>query len=149
MSQIELASQLNGGRKVALLSVSWGPQAALGFLHRMTQEWKDQYIAWYVIQHPPYLSLHVAPFISNPFGRYVAESPLYAGSPVGVLAVTSGYATDPTQPASAAFVRSLAMQIDVMMNLLPRVGKVTYADAIKCYMCPLTGCRYNQRDVVS
>eukprot|EP00045_Choanoeca_perplexa_P017707 m.262849 g.262849 ORF g.262849 m.262849 type:complete len:461 (+) comp17610_c0_seq3:108-1490(+) len=96
---IEHASQLNNNRKVALLSVSWGPQVALGFLHRMTQEWKDQYIAW-----------------------YVAESPLYSGSPVGALAVTSGYASDPTQPTSATFIRAIATQVDVMMNLLPRAG---------------------------
>ena len=34
------------------MSASFGPQFALGFLHRMTQAWKDQYISWFIAASP-------------------------------------------------------------------------------------------------
>eukprot|EP00730_Choanoeca_flexa_P000048 TRINITY_DN10019_c0_g1_i3.p1 TRINITY_DN10019_c0_g1~~TRINITY_DN10019_c0_g1_i3.p1 ORF type:complete len:272 (+),score=24.87 TRINITY_DN10019_c0_g1_i3:80-895(+) len=46
-NMIESAYTQNHNRKVVLMAVSWGPQAALGFLHRMSQDWKDTYIALY------------------------------------------------------------------------------------------------------
>eukprot|EP00730_Choanoeca_flexa_P017966 TRINITY_DN8709_c0_g1_i4.p1 TRINITY_DN8709_c0_g1~~TRINITY_DN8709_c0_g1_i4.p1 ORF type:complete len:452 (+),score=95.23 TRINITY_DN8709_c0_g1_i4:2-1357(+) len=96
---VELAYKRNNNRKVALMSVSWGPQVALGFLHRMTQEWKDTYIAW-----------------------YVAESPLYAGSPVAVMSAVSGYAIDPSNPSSALLARAATITIAGTVNLFPRLG---------------------------
>lgn len=65
---IENASTLNGGRKVALYAVSYGPDYALSFLHRMPQAWKDKYIAW-----------------------MVADSPIWGGVPSALFMYVSGY----------------------------------------------------------
>ena len=51
-SLIENVSAKNGAKKVVLMGVSFGPQNALGFLHRMTQAWKDKYISWFVALSP-------------------------------------------------------------------------------------------------
>jgi hypothetical protein len=45
---VEKLYTANGAAKVVLMGVSFGPQNALGFLHAMTQQWKDQYISWFV-----------------------------------------------------------------------------------------------------
>mmetsp|Transcript_325 Transcript_325/g.1049 ORF Transcript_325/g.1049 Transcript_325/m.1049 type:complete len:614 (-) Transcript_325:819-2660(-) len=72
---IEQAYATNGGSKVVLWAYSFGPQYALSFLHRMTQEWKDQYIAW-----------------------FVATSPVWSGSPAALAAFATGYVYTVGQP---------------------------------------------------
>ena len=49
---IEQTSAANGNAKVVLWAFSFGPQYTLSFLHRMTEPWKDQYIAWFVGSSP-------------------------------------------------------------------------------------------------
>lgn len=49
---IEKASQMNANAKVVLFSPSLGPQLSISFLHRMTQEWKDKYIEWFIAESP-------------------------------------------------------------------------------------------------
>jgi hypothetical protein len=46
--QVEEMYERTNQSKVALWSYSFGPETTLSFLHRMTQEWKDKYISWYV-----------------------------------------------------------------------------------------------------
>lgn len=57
----------NKQEKVTLRCLSYGPQVALGFLHRMTQGWKDKYIAW-----------------------YIADSPVFSGTTLLIEALTAG-----------------------------------------------------------
>ena len=51
-SLIENATRLNGGQKVALWAFSGGPQWTLAFLHRMSQQWKEAHISWFVATSP-------------------------------------------------------------------------------------------------
>lgn len=48
----EQAYTQSGGLAVNLMAVSYGPQIAMGFLHRMEQSWKDTYIEWFVALSP-------------------------------------------------------------------------------------------------
>ena len=54
--------------KVALWAFSFGPQYALSFLHRMTQDWKDKHI-----------------------DMFVATSPVWSGAPAALITYASGY----------------------------------------------------------
>jgi hypothetical protein len=65
---VENVSASNGGRKVALLSVSYGPGYALAFLRRMPQAWKDKYVS-----------------------LFVADSPIWGGAPSALYLYISGY----------------------------------------------------------
>jgi len=50
MKLIEETFQMNGGKKIMLLSHSMGVPYTLRFLHQQTQEWKDKHIvAWTTI----------------------------------------------------------------------------------------------------
>eukprot|EP00730_Choanoeca_flexa_P000813 TRINITY_DN10346_c0_g1_i1.p1 TRINITY_DN10346_c0_g1~~TRINITY_DN10346_c0_g1_i1.p1 ORF type:complete len:245 (+),score=55.03 TRINITY_DN10346_c0_g1_i1:836-1570(+) len=80
------------------MAVSWGPQVALAFLHRMTQDWKDQHIAW-----------------------FVAESPVWSGTPSTAGAVTAGY-TPNNNSLVAKINRACATAVPSPVNLLPRKG---------------------------
>jgi lysophospholipase-3 len=90
---VELASSMNGNTTVDLVSVSYGPQVTLSFLHRMTAAWKARYIRW-----------------------FVAESPVWSGSPVAALAITSGIST----PGATAYTRFVSKSIHSLLWLLPR-----------------------------
>ena len=96
---VEQASALNGGATVDLAAVSFGPQVALSFLHRMTPAWKKQYIRW-----------------------FVAESPVWSGSPTAALALTSGYTAPGAPPSFASFTHFVAVAADSLLWLLPRAG---------------------------
>ncbi|EDQ88642.1 uncharacterized protein MONBRDRAFT_9050 [Monosiga brevicollis MX1] len=95
---VEHAYNQSGGRKVTLISVSWGPQATLAFLHRMTQSWKDKYLS-----------------------MFIAESPLWSGSPLSLLTMTSGYEA-PGVPNARLFMREVATLVHVIMDIFPRAG---------------------------
>lgn len=83
-------------QKVSLLAISFGPQTTLGFLHRMTQPWKDKYIAW-----------------------FVAESPVWSGAPFAVESVVSGLYFDP----NATFLyRDISIRVASLSWLFPRPG---------------------------
>ena len=98
-STVEQASALSGGVAVDLAAVSFGPQIALSFLHRMTAAWKKQYIRW-----------------------FVAESPVWSGSPTAALALTSGYTAPGAPPSFASFTHFVAVAADSLLWLLPRAG---------------------------
>lgn len=57
---VEHAYAINNNRKVVLLAPSFGPQFVLGFLHRMTQVWKDQYIEWFVTESPVWSGVYLS-----------------------------------------------------------------------------------------
>jgi len=57
---VEHAYSVNNNRRVFLLAPSFGPQFALGFLHRMTQAWKDQYIDWFVAESPVFSGVYIS-----------------------------------------------------------------------------------------
>jgi len=67
----------------------------LSFLHRMTQEWKDEHIAW-----------------------YIAESPVWSGSPMAVYSAISGYGADNL----TSFYREMSLRIPSLLWLFPRAG---------------------------
>ena len=47
---LEETFEMNGGKKIMLISHSMGAPCTLRFLHKQTQEWKDKYIvAWTTI----------------------------------------------------------------------------------------------------
>jgi len=87
--------------KVTLIAISYGPQIALGFLHRMTLEWKDKYINW-----------------------FMAEAPVWSGAPATTLSITSGYPILPGVPLG--FSRTLALKIGATLWLQPRPGNDSY-----------------------
>lgn len=70
---VEHAYALNN-RRVVILAPSFGPQFGLGFLHRMTQEWKNQYIEWFVAESPVFSGVYVSlmDYISGEPPRYIA-----------------------------------------------------------------------------
>eukprot|EP00040_Diaphanoeca_grandis_P027588 m.157268 g.157268 ORF g.157268 m.157268 type:complete len:799 (+) comp31047_c0_seq1:151-2547(+) len=72
---VERASATNNGQKVTLWAYSYGPQYTLSFLHRMTQQWKDQYIHW-----------------------FVGSSPVFGGSPDSLIAYAGGIVLGPPPP---------------------------------------------------
>lgn len=49
---IEQASDSAGGARVTLMTPSYGSGVALGFLHRMSRQWKDARIAWFIASAP-------------------------------------------------------------------------------------------------
>jgi len=57
---VEHAYAINNNRRVFLLAPSFGPQFALGFLHRMTQAWKAQYIDWFVAESPVFSGVYIS-----------------------------------------------------------------------------------------
>eukprot|EP00035_Acanthoeca_spectabilis_P030031 m.7445 g.7445 ORF g.7445 m.7445 type:complete len:419 (+) comp3962_c0_seq1:229-1485(+) len=100
-SLVENVSAANGGRKVALVSVSYGPGYALGFLHRMPQSWKDDHIAW-----------------------FVAESPGWSGFLGPILVYISGYLEDGSNATSFAtqVARSVAQETASVPWTFPLLG---------------------------
>lgn len=64
---IENVTALNGGSKVSVWAFSGGPQPTLGFFHRQSQPWKDQYIHYFVATSPVWGGVGEAPaaFISG------------------------------------------------------------------------------------
>jgi hypothetical protein len=57
---VESVSKSNDGRKVLLWGFSGGPQPALAFLHRQTQAWKDEYVAWFAASSPVWSGMPAA-----------------------------------------------------------------------------------------
>eukprot|EP00037_Helgoeca_nana_P025039 m.269264 g.269264 ORF g.269264 m.269264 type:complete len:435 (+) comp26830_c0_seq2:40-1344(+) len=100
-SLVENVSAANGGRKVALVAVSFAPPYALGFLHHMSQQWKDQYIS-----------------------SFVAESPGWSGFLGPILAYITGYLEDGNNATSFAtqVTRSLAREVATVPWTFPRHG---------------------------
>lgn len=97
---VEHAYTLNDNRTVDLLAVSFGPQVALSFLHRMTPEWKAKYIRW-----------------------FVAESPLWSGSPSAVLAESAGYRPYPNASTGEIdFLRMISASTHSTLWIFPREG---------------------------
>jgi len=84
------------GMKASLIAPSYGPQVVLGFLQRMTQEWKDAYIDW-----------------------FVAESPVWSGTvlPFGML--ISGY---PLPAPFTSIIRTLLFNMPSIYYLFPEPG---------------------------
>ena len=41
-----------GNQSIHLMSVSYGTEVALGFLHRMSQDWKDKFINYFIADSP-------------------------------------------------------------------------------------------------
>lgn len=91
---IERVSATNGGRRVNIAAQSNGPQTALAFLVRMPQGWKDKHIGW-----------------------FVAEDPVFGGTPVGVGALLS-YPSGP--------IRRLVFQLASAYNLASVPGEDRY-----------------------
>ncbi|EDQ92925.1 uncharacterized protein MONBRDRAFT_22180 [Monosiga brevicollis MX1] len=92
----------NNKTKVVLWTSSWGPQVVLAFLHRMPQSWKDQYISW-----------------------FVAISPIWAGAPLPVEALASGWSEDP-DGEPGFFVRIAATRVWSIFGIFPRPGEHNY-----------------------
>jgi hypothetical protein len=57
---VEHAYAVNGNRKVFLLAPSFGPQFGLGFLHRMTADWKKQYVDWFIAESPVFSGVYIS-----------------------------------------------------------------------------------------
>ena len=85
------------GQKVSLLAISEGPQVTLAFLHAMTVEWKLKYINW-----------------------FVANSPVWSGSPTSPLIITSGLNLTANMPFYLG--RRLTMGVPGSLWLFPRPG---------------------------
>ena len=96
---IETVFSANNNQKVTLVAVSYGPQITLGFLHRMTQKWKDTFVH-----------------------AFVAESPVWSGAPAS-LGITTGL-----DPKKYPFPRPLILEVYGCMWLFPLAGntKNTY-----------------------
>lgn len=85
------------GQKVTLMALSEGPQVTLSFLHRMTQEWKDTHVAW-----------------------FVANSPVWSGAPMSLMSAVSGINT--TSTMSFELGRQLSLNTPSFYWLWPRLG---------------------------
>eukprot|EP00037_Helgoeca_nana_P023879 m.248855 g.248855 ORF g.248855 m.248855 type:complete len:683 (+) comp26476_c1_seq6:107-2155(+) len=102
---IENVTALNGGRKVTVWAFSGGPQPTLGFMHRQTQVWKDQHIAW-----------------------FVATSPVWGGVGVAPAAYISGATTAVVGPVNASVklafeeIRGIARGLPAVPWYFPRAG---------------------------
>eukprot|EP00730_Choanoeca_flexa_P004923 TRINITY_DN11842_c0_g1_i3.p1 TRINITY_DN11842_c0_g1~~TRINITY_DN11842_c0_g1_i3.p1 ORF type:complete len:417 (+),score=77.99 TRINITY_DN11842_c0_g1_i3:358-1608(+) len=96
---IEELYALHHNQPVVLVSISWSPQACLGFLHRMTQDWKDKHIDW-----------------------FIAQSPLWSGTPLSLMAYVSGVPQQPALPTPPKYDRFLATSVHVTMAIFPRPG---------------------------
>lgn len=98
---IENVSAANNNQPVVLWGYSGGPQWALSFLHRMTSEWKDKFINF-----------------------FIAVSPVWSGVPFAVPAAVSGISSPngKGQTLPAAIVREGARVIPSAAWLFPRAG---------------------------
>eukprot|EP00730_Choanoeca_flexa_P000131 TRINITY_DN10059_c0_g1_i1.p2 TRINITY_DN10059_c0_g1~~TRINITY_DN10059_c0_g1_i1.p2 ORF type:complete len:416 (+),score=75.46 TRINITY_DN10059_c0_g1_i1:2623-3870(+) len=96
---IEELYEGNRQRQVVLIGPSWGAEAGLAFLHRMTQEWKDKYIAW-----------------------FIPQSPLFGGAPLAMLDLSSGLSFPGVPHWLSLLYRSVAHVAAVGMQVLPRAG---------------------------
>ena len=82
---VEQLYATNAGRKVVLMGVSFGPQNALGFLHAMTQDWKDKYIDWFVALSPVWSGSALM------LSAYVSGPPFHGGGGGGSDAISELY----------------------------------------------------------
>jgi len=100
---VEEVSTLNNNLPVDLIAVSYGPQIALGFLHRMTTAWKTRYIRW-----------------------FVAESPLWSGAVMSAASFIDGI----PPPDGQAFIRLVSDAIHSLLWIFPRPGttNTTWSD---------------------
>eukprot|EP00039_Didymoeca_costata_P031441 m.34744 g.34744 ORF g.34744 m.34744 type:complete len:713 (+) comp8772_c1_seq1:76-2214(+) len=103
---VEMAYNKNNNQKVTIVAPSLGPQYILGFLHRMTQEWKDKYVDWYIM-----------------------ISPVNSGSPEALIAYVSGSPEDAgaTESLIARILgEEFARSVPVLSWLFPRAGNNSY-----------------------
>lgn len=100
-SLIENASAANQNQPVVMWAISGGPQWTLAFFHRMSAEWKQKYIRW-----------------------FVALSPVWSGVTEGLPAVISGIDAQDGHghSASTVLIRDLARVVPSLMWLFPRAG---------------------------
>eukprot|EP00039_Didymoeca_costata_P017079 m.313707 g.313707 ORF g.313707 m.313707 type:complete len:701 (+) comp16491_c9_seq13:52-2154(+) len=103
---IEEAYAKNNNTKVVILAPSLGPQYVLGFLHRMTQAWKDTYIDWYLMVSP------VNSGAPEALISYVSGAPFQQASNENKLAIISG--------------EEFARAVPVLSWLFPRAGTDPY-----------------------
>lgn len=97
---VEQMYNQNGNLAVDIIAISYGPQIALGFLHRMTQEWKNKYVRW-----------------------FVAESPLWSGAALPPSVFAGGYAPAPNSPPYVVdFLRNIVTSTHGPMWIFPRPG---------------------------
>lgn len=106
-SLVEETAELNGGRKVVLLSHSMGCLYTLWFLTQRPQAWKDQYIA------------HWAP-----------TSGVFAGAGTGVLQLVSG-SNEGIPGVSGMTVRDEQRSYESSMILLPTAQIWSYVPLIQ------------------
>jgi len=76
---VEHAYAANGNRRVFLLAPSFGPQFVLGFLHRMTQAWKNQYIDWFIAESPVFSGVYMS------LMEYISGAPFTSKFIAGLL----------------------------------------------------------------
>eukprot|EP00039_Didymoeca_costata_P015743 m.272606 g.272606 ORF g.272606 m.272606 type:complete len:582 (+) comp16275_c2_seq1:118-1863(+) len=101
---VEKAYTMNGNTKVVINAASGGPQYALAFLHRMTQEWKDKYIM-----------------------LFSAISPVWGGVTAAMAAMVGGLSSTtpgigPPQIADAIFVHAITKNNPAAIWYYPRMG---------------------------
>lgn len=105
---IELAYNKSNGKKVALIAPSFGPQVTLGFLNNKTTAWKDKHIEW-----------------------FIADSPVWSGSPTALFALTSGFPLLGNKTGIGSWlVRELAQALPSLYWLVPEPGhdEFTYSE---------------------
>jgi len=105
---IESVYDRSGGKRVALVAPSFGPQVTLGFLNNKTTEWKDKYIDW-----------------------FIADSPVWSGSPTALYTLTSGYPLLGDKTGIGSWVvRELAQGTPSIFWLVPEAGhdEFTYGE---------------------
>jgi len=71
-SLIETAFEYSKGKKVTIVSPSYGPEVTLQFLQSVSSSWKDKYISW-----------------------FIADSPVWSGTTVPLFVLTSGLSSVP------------------------------------------------------
>lgn len=57
---VEKAYTQNNNSRVILLAPSFGPQFVLGFLHRMSANWKQKYIDWFIAESPVWSGVYLS-----------------------------------------------------------------------------------------
>jgi len=91
-------------KKVSILAPSYGPQLVLGFLQLMTQEWKDQYLSW-----------------------FVASSPVWSGSSTALYSMVGGLSLLPNaSDLMNRNFRNFEVALPAMMWLSPQAGEDNY-----------------------
>jgi len=86
------------------MAPSYGPQVILGFLQLMTQEWKDQYLSW-----------------------FVAASPVWSGSSTPLFSMVAGLSLVPnSSDVITRLFRDFEVQLPSMMWLCPQPGEDNY-----------------------